>query len=71
MRLHDPTNFRRLIRHRCQYCGRDFFTDKHLDVRQIHNRIVVARRAARSGCFAVDFEAPRRIGEDHREVAAR
>jgi hypothetical protein len=28
MRLHDPTNFRRLIRHRCQYCGRDFFTDK-------------------------------------------
>jgi hypothetical protein len=28
MRLHDPTNFRRLIRRRCQYCGRDFFTDK-------------------------------------------
>jgi hypothetical protein len=28
MRLHDPENFRRLIRHRCQYCGRDFFTDK-------------------------------------------
>ena len=28
MRPHDPANFRRLIRHRCQYCGRDFFTDK-------------------------------------------
>jgi hypothetical protein len=28
MRLHNPKNFRRLIRHRCQYCGRDFFTDK-------------------------------------------
>jgi len=29
MRLHNPENFRRLIRHRCQYCGRDFFADKH------------------------------------------
>jgi len=28
MRPQPPTNFRRLIRHRCQYCGRDFFTDK-------------------------------------------
>jgi hypothetical protein len=28
MRPHDPANFRRLIRHRCQYCGRDFFADK-------------------------------------------
>ena len=28
MRPQPPTNFRRLIRHRCQYCGRDFFADK-------------------------------------------
>src|SRR5215472_9388957 len=28
MRPQPPTNFRRLVRHRCQYCGRDFFTDK-------------------------------------------
>ena len=28
MRPQPPANFRRLIRHRCQYCGRDFFTDK-------------------------------------------
>jgi hypothetical protein len=26
--LHDPKKFRRLIRHRCQYCGRDFFAGK-------------------------------------------
>jgi hypothetical protein len=28
MRPQPRTNFRRLIRHRCQYCGRDFFADK-------------------------------------------
>ena len=28
MRLHDPANLRRLVRHRCQYCGRDFFADR-------------------------------------------
>jgi hypothetical protein len=28
MRSQPPSNFRRLIRHRCQYCGRDFFADK-------------------------------------------
>ena len=29
MHYDHPKNLRRLIRHRCQYCGRDFFTDKH------------------------------------------
>jgi hypothetical protein len=28
MHYDQPKNLRRLIRHRCQYCGRDFFTDK-------------------------------------------
>jgi hypothetical protein len=28
MRLYNPENFRRLIRHCCQYCGRVFFADK-------------------------------------------
>ena len=28
MHYNHPENLRRLIRHRCQYCGRDFFADK-------------------------------------------
>jgi hypothetical protein len=28
MHYDHPKNLRRLIRHRCQYCGRDFFADK-------------------------------------------
>jgi len=28
MHYDHPENLRRLIRHRCQYCGRDFFADK-------------------------------------------
>jgi hypothetical protein len=28
MRYDHPENLRRLIRHRCQYCGRDFFADR-------------------------------------------